>query len=106
MNRVASAAGVNVTDISILSIVSGSVTLNMAVSSPSAAGSQNAIDAQNNLNNLIQNGQTIDNMPITASTITPQGGSNDNGDNGLSTTDIILMAVLIPVGVIRKYLFI
>jgi len=107
MNQIASAAGVSINDISVISIVSGSVTINMAITSPNPPGSQGAINAQNNLNNLIQQGSTVNNMLITSSSVTPQGGSN-NPDNsgGLSTTDIILMAVLIPVGVLRTYKFI
>ena len=106
MNQIASAAGVSINDITVLSIVSGSVTVTMAISSPNAPGSQAAITAQNNIQNLIQNGTTIDNMPITSSSLTTQGGSNDNnngGGGGLSTTAIILMAVLIPLGVISTY---
>lgn len=81
MNQVASNAGVGLNQITVLSIVSGSVTVNMAVSSPAAAGSQAAVNAQNNLNGLIQNGQTVANMPITSSTLTTQGGSNNNNDS-------------------------
>jgi hypothetical protein len=106
MNQVASAAGVTINEITVLSIVSGSVTINMAVTSPNPPGSQGAINAQNNLNNLIQSGSTASGMPITSSTLTTEGGSNDNGGSGLSTTDIILMAVLIPVGVLRTFIFI
>ena len=102
MNQVATSAGVSINDITIMSITSGSVQVNMAISSPNAPGSQGAIDAQNNLNNLIQGGQTVAGMPIPSSTLTAVGGSNAN-NGGLSTEDIIIMAVLIPVGVLRTY---
>jgi hypothetical protein len=106
MNNIAQAAGVTINEITVLSIVSGSVTVNMAVTSPNAPGSQGAINAQNNINSQIQSGSTASGMPITSSSLTTAGGSNGSGSGGLSKTDIILMAALIPVAVIRIFIFI
>lgn len=108
LNEVATAAGVGINNIVILSIVPGSVTVNMAITSFNPPGSQNAINAQNNLQTVVANGTSASGMPITASSVTTAGGSNgggDSGSSGLSTTDIILMAVLIPVGVLRTNVF-
>jgi len=105
INAIATAAGVGFDQINIISITQGSVIVNMAVSSPNAAGSNAAVTAQNNIQNAISSGQSFGNMTVTTSTVTTQGGSNDSS-SGLSTTAIILLAVLIPVGVIRTYLFI
>lgn len=89
----------------ILSITQGSVNVNMAVSSPNAAGSNAAITAQQNIQNVVNTGQAFGAMTVSSSSVTTQGGNNDES-SGLSTTAIILLAVLIPVGVIRKNRFI
>jgi len=111
MNQVASAAGVPLNAITVLSITSGSVSVNLVVNSPNAPGSQAAVNAQNNLTNLLQSGGTVNSMPVVSSALTTQGGTNNGGNNGgnsggnnggnsssggLSQTDVILMAVLIP----------
>jgi len=115
INQVASAAGVPLNAITVLSIASGSVSVNLVVNSPNAAGSQAAVNVQNNLTNLLQSGGTVNSMPVASSALTTQGGTNNGGNNGgnsggnnrgnngsnsnsggLSQTDIILMAVLIP----------
>ena len=111
MNQVASAAGVPLNAITVLSITSGSVSINLVVNSPNAPGSQAAVNAQNNLTNLLQSGGTVNSMPVVSSALTTQGGTNNGGNNGgnsggnnggnsssggLSQTDVILMAVLIP----------
>lgn len=105
LNQIASAAGVTVNNIVILSIVSGSVTVNMLVNSNSAPGSSGATDSLNNLNNLLKNGSSIANMGITSTTITTNGDTSDNS-GGLSTTTIIILATVIPIGVLCTYQFI
>lgn len=99
LNQIANAVQVSINKIVILSIVQGSVVVNMAVSSPDAAGSSNAVTQQNNLQNLLNSGN-VGGMGVASSTLTTIGGSNDSDDSGLSQTTIILLAVLIPVGVL------
>ena len=107
INQIASAASVKAKDILVLSIVSGSVTVNMQVNAPGGQNSNAATTAQNNLNSLLSQGNTIANMGVTASSITTAGGSSSDDDNsGLSTQTIIILAVVIPVGTLRTYLFI
>ena len=80
----------------------------MQVTSDFAPGSSQAIQFEDNLDNLLNQG-TIANMGITSHTLSTNGGSNNNGgddDSGLSTRDIIILAVCIPVGVIRTSFFI
>ena len=73
----------------------------MAITSNDAAGSNGAVTAQNNIENLVNSG-SISGMSVTSRTLTTDGGSNDVDDSsGLSKTTIILLAVLIPVGVLR-----
>lgn len=105
MNQLASAAGVGINNIVIMSITQGSVSVNAAITSFNAPGSTQAVADQNNLNNLINSG-TVNNMPVSSAALTTAGGSNDNSSSGLSTTTIILLAVLIPVGVLCTFLFI
>lgn len=100
MNQIASAAGVTVNNIVVLSIVSGSVSVNMLVNSDSAPGSVGATNALNNLNSVLKAGGSIANMGVASSTITTNGDNSDNSGGGLSTTTIIILAVVIPVGVL------
>lgn len=112
INQVAKAAGVSSNNIRVLSIKEGSVTVNMQVNSNAPAGSSNSILAQSNLVNLLKTGGSVADMPVTASSVTTNGGSNtptptptptpDNG-GGLSTTTIIILATVIPIGTLRTY---
>lgn len=101
LNAVATAAGVRVSEIAILSITNGSVNVNMAVTSTAAAGSNDAINTENAIKTAVGQGQSFGNMTVQTASVTTQGGSNSNdSSSGLSTTAIILLAVLIPVGVL------
>ncbi len=71
-------------NILIISIVSGSVTITMQISSNSAAGSSAAISAEDNLKNLLAQGNTVANMQISSSSITTNGGSNHDKNNSRS----------------------
>ena len=77
VQRIADTAGVRFDQIVILSIVQGSVTVNMAVTSLQAAGSNAAVSTQNSLNSVIASGQSFGGMNVASSTLTTQGGSND-----------------------------
>lgn len=100
INQIASAAGVTANNIVVLSIVSGSVTVNMLVNSDSAPGSVGATNSLNNLNNLLKSGGSIANMGVTSSTVSTNGDTSDNSSGGLSTTTIIILATVIPIGVL------
>ena len=77
VQRIADTAGVQFDQVVILSIVQGSVTVNMAVTSLQTAGSNAAVTTQNNLNNAISSGSAFGGMTVASSTLTTQGGSND-----------------------------
>lgn len=96
-------------------ITSGSVIVDLSVTSFTAAGTNASIQSQNNIAQLFAN-QNLANMPVTSSSVTTRGGSNGNDNNnnnnnnnssgdgsgsGLSTTAIIILAVVIPISVIR-----
>jgi len=102
LKQIASSAGVGVTNLIVLSITSGSVVVNMQITSFSPAGSSAATTNQNNLNNLLASGN-IGNMPVSSFTLTTNGGTNSNTDSGLSTTTIIILAVCIPGGILRTF---
>lgn len=103
INAIAKAAGVPVQNILVQSIVSGSVTVNMQVSTTSPAGSTAAVNAQNSLGNLLAQGNTIAGMSVTSSSISTNGGDNNPSGGGLSTTTIIILATVIPIGTLRIY---
>lgn len=101
--NVADTLGVSLRDITIISIVYGSVNLDFQVSTTNSAGSNGAVSQENSLKNLIQSGSTTNGMSVSSSSVTTNGGSNNNGDDddsGLSKTTIIILAVCIPVGVL------
>ena len=107
LKQIASSAGVGVRNVLVKSINSGSVVVNMQITSFSAPGSATAIANQNNLNNLLASGN-IAGMPVSSFTLTTNGGTNtptDTGSSGLSTTTIIILAVCIPGGVLCTLLF-
>ena len=96
-------------------ISSGSVIVDLSVTSFTAAGTNASIQSENNIAQLFSN-QNLANMPVTSSSVTTRGGSNGNDNNnnnnnnssgdgsggsGLSTTAIIILAVVIPISVIR-----
>ena len=99
INTIANAAGVGFDQIVVLSITQGSVILRTAVTSTSAAGSNAAINTENAIKAAVADGTSFNGMTVASSSVTTEGGSNEE-DSGLSTTAIILLAVLIPVGVI------
>lgn len=103
LNQIASAASVTTKNILILSITEGSVNVAMQVNSPSSSGSNAATTAQNNLNNLLVQGANVANMGITSSSVTTDDSSPSDDDGGLSTRTIIILAVVIPVGILRTY---
>jgi hypothetical protein len=102
LNQMAASAGVAVNNIIINSIVAGSVIVDMSVTSFASPGSSDAINNQNNMNNLLNSGN-INNMQVSTTSLSTVGGSN-TVDSGLSQTTIIILAVVIPVGVLRTYL--
>ena len=98
-------------------ISSGSVIVDLSVTSFTAAGTNASIQSENNIAQLFAN-QNLANMPVTSSSVTTRGGSNGNDNNnnnnnnnnanngdgsgsGLSTTAIIILAVVIPISIIR-----
>jgi hypothetical protein len=108
LNSAASAAGVSVRNIAVQSITSGSVVVSLQVSSFTAPGSTQSVQAQNNLNQLLNNG-SIAGMLVTSFSLATVGGSNSNGSSsgpGLPQTTIIILAVVIPLGVVRTHSFI
>jgi hypothetical protein len=76
----------------------------MAVTSTAASGSNDATTIENNIKTAVGAGATFGDLTVSTSSVTPEGGStDDDSHSGLSTTAIILMAVLIPVGVLRTF---
>lgn len=107
LQQIADSAGVKIRNILIKSISSGSVVVNMQVTSLNPAGSAAAVASQNNLNNLLTSGN-IAGMTVSSFTLSTNGGTNggDDDGSGLSTTTIIILAVCIPGGVLCKYVLI
>jgi hypothetical protein len=109
LNQISQAAGVGISDILVLSITSGSVTVNMKINSYAPPGTDIAIQTQNSLNALMQSGN-VGNMAVTSSSVSTNGGSNDDnnndnnndGNNDNSTADdgsntvLIVLAILLP----------
>lgn len=100
LNQIAAAANVGVNNILIVSLTSGSVSVDMQVASLEAPGSVGAVNAQNSLTSLLSS-STLGGMSVKSATITTEGGSNESG--GLSQTTIIILAVCIPVGILSTY---
>ena len=106
LKAISQAAGVGINNLVVQSIQEGSVITNLQVSSFSTPGSTPAIQEQNDLNTLINSG-SIANMPLSSSALSTEGGSNDiptEDDDGLSTTTVIILATVIPLGAICKYM--
>ena len=105
VTAIANQAGVAFSDIVITSITSGSIIIDMDISSNNPSGSNEANTIQNNINNLLATG-TIANMQVTSFTVATDGATNNDDDGGLSRTTIIILATVIPIGTLRKHLFI
>lgn len=119
LGQIAIAAQVDISDILILSIVNGSVTVTMQINSYAPPGTDIAVQTETNLNNLLKKG-TVGNMVVAYSSVTTNGGSNhdgndnnDNNDNGRDTNEadssnatIIALAIIIPLMVLGTYLVI
>lgn len=71
----------------------------MQINSPFAPNSNDANTVQNNINGVLQQG-SIASMPIISSSVNTIG--NDDDDSGLSKTTIIILATVIPIGVLCK----
>jgi len=105
LTSVASSISTSINNIAVLSIVNGSVTVTMLITSANSPSSNGAITEQNNLNGF-QNGGTIAGMSITSNTVTTNGGTNNNDNNdssGLSQTTIIILATVIPIGTLCNF---
>lgn len=115
LKAIAQASSVQLDNIVVDGISSGSVIVDLSVTSFTAAGTNASIQSENNIAQLFSN-QNLANMPVTSSSVTTRGGSNGNDNNnnnnnnssgdgsggsGLSTTAIIILAVVIPISVIR-----
>lgn len=103
LTQIANAVGVNFDDITIISITFSSLVIDMQINSPYSANSNEAKTAEDNLNGILQKG-SIANMPILSHNVNTIGGEEDNG--GLSKTTIIILATVIPIGVLCTLLFI
>lgn len=101
LTSIASSISTSINNIAVLSIVNGSVTVTMLITSTNPPSSNGALSEQTNLNGF-KNGGTIAGMPITSNTVTTNGGTNNNDNNdsssGLSQTTIIILATVIPIG--------
>lgn len=107
LTQVANAAGTSIGSITVLSIVNGSVTVTMLISTQNSPNSNSAASQQTNIQNALTG--SIAGMPVTSSLITSNGGSadpNNSADSGLSKTTIIILATVIPVGTLRTSLLI
>jgi hypothetical protein len=102
LNAAATAMQASVNVVTVLSIVYGSVTITMLISSTNAPGTSAAITQQQNLQAALSG--TVAGMQVTATTITTNGGENGGGggnnsnpNTGLSKTSIIIIAVFAPI---------
>lgn len=104
LTSVASSVSTSINNIAVLSIVNGSVTVTMLITSTNAPSSNGAITEQDNLNNF-KTGGTIAGMSITSNSVTTNGGTNSNSDSdsGLSQTTIIILATVIPIGTLCNF---
>ena len=109
LNAIASAAQVPLGAVTVLSVVYGSVTVTLLVSTSNAPASPAAIAQQSALQSALTG--SIAGMPVQSASVSTNGGSNDSDDNddddngsssgGLSKTAIIIIAVFVPVIAIR-----
>jgi len=102
LNQVTNAMGSLVNNIAVLSIVYGSATVTLQASTNFAPGSSGAVTQQNNLNNLFGNSNGVAGMPVSTFSVNTNGGSN-GGSGGIDSTTVTILAVCIPVGVVRKF---
>lgn len=114
LGQVSTAVGVKLSDLAVNSIVSGSVVVNLAITSYSNPGSAGAITSENNLNSLLQTG-SLGNMNLNSFSLATVGGDNNitnssspspspsSEESGLSTGTILILAIVIPVGTISNY---
>ena len=108
VSDIADALSTTVDKISVISLRYGSVSAVVQASTTNAPNSQAAINQQNALTNAANSG-SLGGMAVSSSSVTTNGGSNNSGsddDSGLSRTTIIILAVCIPCGVLRKSVFI
>jgi hypothetical protein len=99
LNEMASAGSTTTNNVIINSISEGSVIVNSQINSNSAS------NQGSNLGNTLHNGGTIAGMTIQSVQIVTNG-ANNNGNSGLSQQTIIILAVVIPVGVVRTFVVI
>lgn len=111
LSAVASAAQEPLSAVTVLSVVYGSVTVTLLVSTGNAPASPAAIAQQNALKSALSG--SIAGMQVQSSSVTTNGGSNGDDDSndddgssgGLSKTAIIIIAVFVPLIAIRTFLF-
>lgn len=104
LTAVASAAQVPLSAVAVLSVVYGSVTVTLLVSTSYAPASPAAVAQQSALKSALTG--SIAGMPVQSASVSTNGGSNgddsdDSGSGGLSKTAIIIIAVFVPVIAIR-----
>ena len=105
LTSIASSISTSINNIAVLSIVNGSVTVTMLITSTNSPSSNGAITEQNNLNGF-KNGGSIAGMSITSNTVTTNGGTNNDSNDsssGLSQTTIIILATVIPIGTLCNF---
>lgn len=100
LNAVANSINDTLDSINVLSINYGSVTITMLINSNGNDGSNAASLQQTNLQNTLAG--TVAGMQVQSTKITINGGgnNNNNSDSGLSRTTIIILATVIPIGVL------
>ena len=89
-------------DVIILSVTSGSTDVTGEISSPFSQGTTAANNLQSQLNSNIRAGVTGLGTPTSVS-FTVNGQTSTDDDSGLSETDIIILATVIPITVVSKY---
>ena len=106
LNAIANAAQVPLSAVAVLSVVYGSVTVTLLVSTAFAPASPAAVAQQNALQSALAG--SIAGMPVQSAAVTTNGGSNGGDDDdgsssggGLSKTAIILIAVFVPLIALR-----
>ena len=98
----ATAANDSYKSVTILNIAYGSIIVKAIVSSSFLSASTLAATQQNNISSLLQNG-TVGGMSIATSTLLINGASTSSNSDTygtISTRDIIILSVLIPLGCI------
>lgn len=91
--------------VTMTNITFGSVTVYLVISSFAQSGSALASTQQSNLQNMLNQG-IISNITVFKSSLVANGASSDDGNSGLSKTDIIIIAVVVPVGFLSNFLHI